>query len=150
MEGCVNITTNDGKTFQVLDQVTNYSTTLSDLLKETRDGNISIPSVDGKTLAFINEYYMWYKDQIPQGPVTKDLTEWELGFFVTKDSKTTLAIINATNYLDMKRLLDACCVSIAKHLQGKDNKGIYEFFEVEDPKLKEEEITELEKEIDGF
>jgi S-phase kinase-associated protein 1 len=56
--------------------------------------------------------------------------KYEAGYFVNMSVEDAIAIVRATNYLDIKVLLDEACREIARRMRGKTPEGIQKMFKI--------------------
>ena len=60
-----------------------------------------------------------------------DPNDWDREFITSLDADTTISLTNAANYLDIPKLLDLCCKSLANMIKGKSVDEVKEFFGIE-------------------
>jgi S-phase kinase-associated protein 1 len=129
------------------------SVLLKGLLQDYSDENdIPMPDIKGDILKKCVEYMTHYKDTEPKdiprplpSPNLLDVTdEWDVNFISGIDLDSVFEIINASNYLDLKSLLDLSCSRIASIMKGKTAEEIRNIFNL-DNDLTEDEIKEFEE-----
>lgn len=147
----VEILTEDGQTYTVSVDIAHMSRTLTDLMADAR-GAVPLAGVDGKTLEKVVEWCKQHVndpkdteaasaqgDVVPAPPKAVELTEEDKAFFLPLTQEAIFQLILAANYLDIKKLLDVCCRSVANSVLGKTPKQIYEQFGVLNELTPEEE-----------
>lgn len=72
------------------------------------------------------------------------LSEWDNNFFGGLEKHELFRIMNASNYLEIKVLLEFGCKYVAEHIKGKSVEELREYFEQENDFTPEEE-EELRK-----
>lgn len=126
---------------------------LKNLIQEFAiDNDIPMPDIKGDILKKCVEYMTHYKDceprEIPRplpSPNLLDVTdEWDVNFISGIDLDSVFDLINASNYLDLKPLLDLACARIASIMKGKTAEEIRNIFNLEND-LTEDEIKEFEE-----
>ncbi|KAL7303115.1 hypothetical protein TKK_0004327 [Trichogramma kaykai] len=111
----------DGKEFKVDIEVAKSSTTIKTMLEdlpflENNDNEpVPLPNVNGDILKLIIE---WATHHVKEQKDAVEITPWEQKFLKDHDSQLQELIL-AANYLDVKRLLDITCFSVARQLKGK-------------------------------
>lgn len=126
---------------------------LKNLLQDyTEENDIPMPDIKGEVLKKCVEFMIHYKDSDPKeitrplpSPNLFDVTdEWDVNFISGIDLDSVFDIINASNYLDLKPLLDLACARIASIIKGKSASEIRSIFNLEND-LTEDEIKEFEE-----
>ena len=126
---------------------------LKNLIQEFAiDNDVPMPDIKGDILKKCVEYMTHYKDieprEIPRplpSPNLLDVTdEWDVNFISGIDLDSVFDIINASNYIDLKPLLDLACARIASIMKGKSAEEIRNIFNLEND-LTEDEIKEFEE-----
>lgn len=118
----------------------------------SNDKEIPIPEIKGEILKRCVEYLNHYKDieprEIPKPLPSENLLEvvdeWDATFISSFDLDTVFDLINASNYLDLRPLLDLCCARIASIMKGKSAEEIRSIFNLEND-LSEDEIKAFEE-----
>ena len=120
---------NDGEMFTVdLDIVTQFGTVKNMLedLGMDKEGEDAIPlsNVNGANLSKVIEWKTFHKDDpsLPEDEDNKKKTDtissWDLDFLKV-DQETLFKVIPAANYLNIKKLLDLTCKTLANILKGR-------------------------------
>lgn len=169
----IKVVTNDGQDFTVIrNLIEKKSTTMKDLIDGVTDVTkdvIPLTNVNGKSFTYIVQWLTQHKDDPEPAPSTKteeeqaaaephaissslpkdvktiELSDWDKEFFDKLDRETQFELILATNYLDIRQMLQMLCQTIANSVLGKTPKQIYEMFNVKD-ELTPEEEEEVRKE----
>ena len=110
-----------------------------------------MPEVNGDIFQFVMKWVEMHKDDpvtvVPpaeNGPAVPALTEADKEFFAAIDQQSLFQLILAANYLDIRKLLDMCCRTVADSVLGKTPKEIYAQFGVAQ-ELTPEEEAEIRK-----
>ena len=91
-----------------------------------KEGEDAIPlsNVNGATLSKVIEWITFHKDDpsLPEDEDNKKKTDtissWDLDFLKV-DQETLFKVIPAANYLNIKKLLDLTCKTLANILKGR-------------------------------
>ncbi|GAB2242646.1 hypothetical protein Droror1_Dr00019421 [Drosera rotundifolia] len=124
----------DGATFVVDVAVTTLTETVKHWLDEENDTDkaIPFPNVTSTILAIVIEYCKKHAGPEPEDCVVKDaLKEW--------DAKFTNVDQTATNYMDIKGLLDLFCQSAADMIKDKIVEEVWKIFNIENDFTEKEE-----------
>lgn len=119
-------------------------------------GQLPVQNATDFTLSKFVEYATWLSEQ-PASPVVEkkedeepkegeeeadkkafELTDWEKEF-CNVETKNLFALIQFANYLDIKRMLDATCKTVAEMIQGKTPEQIRQTFNIKNDFTPEEE-----------
>ena len=147
-----------------------FSASGSNLLKtlieeygEESTKKITIPEIKGELLLMIVKYLEHLKDnpfhEIPKPLKNYDLkeyiSEWEFEFLTQFDDKiyNLFELINASDYLDIRSLLELACAKAATIVKDYDKERFIEVFQIEQDMTEEdfivkEEEFEKEREIE--
>ncbi|CAJ0564042.1 unnamed protein product, partial [Mesorhabditis spiculigera] len=106
---------------------------------------IPLPNVDAVTLEKVLKWCEYHKNDAPvveaddiRSRRTDDITPWDQEYLKV-DQGTLFHIILASNYLDIKGLLDLCCKTVANMVKGKKVKEIRTLFNIKNDWTEEEE-----------
>ena len=153
----IKLESNDGEMFTVdLDIARHFGTVknmLEDLgMDEEDEEAIPLPNVNGATLKKVIEWATYHKDDpsLPEDENNKKKTDtissWDTDFLKV-DQGTLIKLILAANYLDIKKLLDVTCKTVANMIKGKNPQEIRNIFNiVNDLTSSEEEQIKKENE----
>ncbi|CAG9317932.1 unnamed protein product [Blepharisma stoltei] len=114
---------------------------------------IPLPNVRGPILEKVIEYLRHYKDSQPldiERPLKADAFEesvpaWDSEFIKLRPD-VVLELLSASNYLDIKPLIDLCAAKIASMLDGKSPEEIRNYFGLEND-LTPEEQEKFQQEV---
>jgi len=122
-------------------------TLMIDLRKEEiESAQIPIPNVNESVLKKVLEWCEHHKDDAPVSSdddsdsrkKTTDIEEWDQKFMQV-DQEMLFEIILASNYLDIKPLLDVGCKTVANMIKGKSPEEIRKTFNITNDFTPEEE-----------
>ncbi|KAJ2160479.1 hypothetical protein GGF46_002241 [Coemansia sp. RSA 552] len=124
---------------------------LIDDLGETDDA-IPLPNVTGKVLKKVIEYCEHHQhdppiikdeyDDVPRR--SDDISPWDEKFMKV-DQEMMFEILLASNYMDIKPLLDLGCKTVANMIRGKSAEDIRKMFNIKNDFTPEEE-AQIKKE----
>ena len=124
----VTLISNDQEEFIIDSEVAEKSEIIKNVILDSSDSRIPLPDIDGKTLSYVVDYL-------------------NSGQFPEVDTTDLFSIILASNYLDIKELLDIACEKVATMIKGKTPDEIRKKFNVEnDFNIEEEENIKKENE----
>lgn len=108
---------------------------------------IPIPDIDSETLKKIIEFCQHFEDEPlyvapttsePSRPIPNPET-FEMKFLLSFDNDEFRKIILGANYLDIPRLVDACCYRLAMMIEGKSVDEVRKIFEISSDYTADEE-----------
>ncbi|EHL00027.1 Skp1 dimerization [Glarea lozoyensis ATCC 20868] len=119
---------------------------LEDLAGSELDSAIPIPNVNESVLKKVIEWCEHHKndpqtaadDDSDSRKKTTDIEEWDQKFMQV-DQEMLFEIILASNYLDIKPLLDVGCKTVANMIKGKSPEEIRKTFNITNDFTPEEE-----------
>ncbi|CZR59091.1 probable SKP1-kinetochore protein complex CBF3, subunit D [Phialocephala subalpina] len=142
---------NDGQKMQVDRQVAEKSVLIKNMLDDLGDdamlsAEIPIPNVNDTVLKKVIEWCEHHKadpaasndDDSDSRKKTTDIDEWDQKFMQV-DQEMLFEIILASNYLDIKPLLDVGCKTVANMIKGKSPEEIRKTFNITNDFTPEEE-----------
>ncbi|KAF7815535.1 SKP1-like protein 1A [Senna tora] len=136
----VTLLSSDGEAFVVGVDVVMQSQTLKHMVEDSCvDNGIPLPNVTGKSLSKVIEYCNKHAGVDKYDPVNEELKSWDSDFVVNLDQPTLFDLIEASNYLDIKNLLDLTCKRVADMIRGKTPEEIRETFHIKNDYTPEEE-----------
>uniref|UniRef100_A0A8C9H0V7 S-phase kinase-associated protein 1 n=1 Tax=Piliocolobus tephrosceles TaxID=591936 RepID=A0A8C9H0V7_9PRIM len=110
------------------------------------EDTIPFPNIKTPILKKVIEYMEYHidnpADEIPKPLITSNLQDVVSGWdyeFVNTDKETLYELIEASNYLDIKPLLDLACGKIASMMKDKTTEEIRAEFDIVNDFTKEEE-----------
>jgi len=157
----ISIVTNDNVTFEINDQkYLKLSLFINDMFEEyENEDDIVIPlTIDSITFDKIFDYMKHMADNNPseiEKPMKKNfinyVTEWEFNY-INVSMNELENIINASNYLNIRSLLNLSCAFLVSKIQNKSIDEIREILGIENDFTPEEEekIIEENKWIDDL
>jgi len=119
---------------------------LEDLGGEQLDQKVPIPNVNEQVLKKVLDWCKHHKndpattqdDDSDSRKKTTDIEEWDQKFMQV-DQEMLFEIILASNYLDIKPLLDVGCKTVANMIKGKSPEEIRKTFNITNDFTPEEE-----------
>jgi len=149
-EAKVILTSSDGNDHTVLRIVAERSMLIKNMLEDLGDGvidqNVPIPNVNEQVLKKVIEWCTHHQndpvttqdDDSDSRKKTTDIEEWDQKFMQV-DQEMLFEIILASNYLDIKPLLDVGCKTVANMIKGKSPEEIRKTFNITNDFTPEEE-----------
>ncbi|CAM1505587.1 Fc.00g112240.m01.CDS01 [Cosmosporella sp. VM-42] len=146
------LASNDNATMEVARDVAERSMLIKNMLEDVGDENvrqdnpIPIPNVNEAVLRKVIEWCEHHRNDPPQAQddesdarkKTTDIEEWDQKFMQV-DQEMLFEIILASNYLDIKPLLDVGCKTVANMIKGKSPEEIRKTFNITNDFTPEEE-----------
>jgi S-phase kinase-associated protein 1 len=146
------LASNDGATIEVDRVVAERSILIKNMLDDvgsdllSHDNPIPIPNVNEAVLRKVIEWCEHHRNDPPQAQddesdarkKTTDIEEWDQKFMQV-DQEMLFEIILASNYLDIKPLLDVGCKTVANMIKGKSPEEIRKTFNITNDFTPEEE-----------
>ncbi|KAF4620209.1 hypothetical protein G7Y89_g14612 [Cudoniella acicularis] len=148
--GTITLLSNDGMSVSVDRTVAERSMLIKNMLEDLGEGaitsDIPIPNVNESVLKKVIEWCEHHKNDPPTAPdddsdsrkKTTDIEEWDQKFMQV-DQEMLFEIILASNYLDIKPLLDVGCKTVANMIKGKSPEEIRKTFNITNDFTPEEE-----------
>lgn len=135
----------DGETFQVEEKVAIQSQTIKNFVEDCGDdsGNFPLPNVRTPVLAKVVEYLKQHVNDDnaladPAVSKNEDLDKFDQEF-VKVDQDMLFDILLAANYLNVEKLLNLLCKTVADMMRGKDTEQIRQTFNIKNDYTPEEE-----------
>ncbi|XP_057419964.1 SKP1-like protein 1A [Lotus japonicus] len=140
----ITLKSSDGEAFELDEVVALESETIKHMVEDNcADTAIPLPNVTSKTLALVIEYCKKHVEAASgsgEKPVTKEeLKEWDAEFAKGHDQATLFDLILASNYLNIKSLLDLTCQAVADIIEKKSPEQVREIFNIKNDYTPEEE-----------
>ncbi|KEY67152.1 hypothetical protein S40285_00219 [Stachybotrys chlorohalonatus IBT 40285] len=146
------VNSNDGATIEIDRAVADRSILIKNMLDDlgdemiNQDNPIPIPNVNEAVLRKVIEWCEHHRNDPPQAQddesdarkKTTDIEEWDQKFMQV-DQEMLFEIILASNYLDIKPLLDVGCKTVANMIKGKSPEEIRKTFNITNDFTPEEE-----------
>jgi S-phase kinase-associated protein 1 len=145
----ISLVSNDGASIAVDRQVAEKSMLIKNMaedLPEEEFTSVPIPNVNEAVLRKVIEWCEHHKNDPATSPdddsdsrkKTTDIEEWDQKFMQV-DQEMLFEIILASNYLDIKPLLDVGCKTVANMIKGKSPEEIRKTFNITNDFTPEEE-----------
>lgn len=143
----VKIITSDEVELEISRAAANMSVTLKAMVDDLGElaitEGINLPNVTGKTAKRVFEFCDYcvanpVPEQSKDEKRSDDLAPWVVQFLQV-DQVTLFELILASNYLDIKPLLDATCKQVANMIKGKTPEEIRKTFNIKNDFTPEEE-----------
>jgi S-phase kinase-associated protein 1 len=146
----ITLVSNDGAKVSVDRQVAEKSVLIKHMMEDLGDGalntDVPIPNVNESVLKKVIEWCEHHKndpaaandDDSDSRKKTTDIEEWDQKFMQV-DQEMLFEIILASNYLDIKPLLDVGCKTVANMIKGKSPEEIRKTFNITNDFTPEEE-----------
>jgi S-phase kinase-associated protein 1 len=146
------LASNDSATIEVDRVVAERSMLIKNMLDDVgdeairQDNPIPIPNVNEAVLRKVIEWCEHHRNDPPQAQdeesdarkKTTDIEEWDQKFMQV-DQEMLFEVILASNYLDIKPLLDVGCKTVANMIKGKSPEEIRKTFNITNDFTPEEE-----------
>ncbi|KAI1072779.1 uncharacterized protein FIESC28_11351 [Fusarium coffeatum] len=146
------LASNDSANIEVDRVVAERSMLIKNMLEDVGDESITqsnpipIPNVNEAVLRKVIEWCEYHRNDPPQAQddesdarkKTTDIEEWDQKFMQV-DQEMLFEIILASNYLDIKPLLDVGCKTVANMIKGKSPEEIRKTFNITNDFTPEEE-----------
>lgn len=139
----IEIITKDSKKCKVKRKMILMSGLVSDMLEEQDEEDedipsIPIPNVDVETFEVIHKYiqHHWNNkaEEIKKplkGKIEDVISQWDNEFLISVDQTMLIKLVMASNYLNIKDLLDLTSARMASRMKGKTPERIREMFGIE-------------------
>ncbi|KAI0999599.1 hypothetical protein K3495_g8598 [Podosphaera aphanis] len=146
----ITLISNDGAVITVDSQVAMKSILIKNMMEDLGDAvtenDVPIPNVNEAVLRKVIEWCEYHKndpvtatdDDSDSRKKTTDIEEWDQKFMQV-DQEMLFEIILASNYLDIKPLLDVGCKTVANMIKGKSPEEIRKTFNITNDFTPEEE-----------
>jgi len=145
----ITLVSNDGVPITVDRQVAERSMLIVNMMEDLGEGagaEVPIPNVNESVLKKVIEWCEHHKGDPPatadddsdSRKKTTDIDEWDQKFMQV-DQEMLFEIILASNYLDIKPLLDVGCKTVANMIKGKSPEEIRKTFNITNDFTPEEE-----------
>jgi len=153
----IKLKSSDGEVFDVEMEVAKASVTIKTMIEdlnvgENNDEVVPLPNVNSTILKKVLLWANYHKNDPPvvedenRDKRTDDICSWDADFLKV-DQGTLFELILASNYLDIKGLLNVTCKSVANMIKGKTPEEIRKTFNIaNDFSPQEEEQVRKENE----
>lgn len=131
----VKIITSDNQMFEIPKEHAILSSTIRNMLEDLEDDSVvPVPNVDAKTFSKVAQFCKFRCEEHTE----KETNEFEKEF-LDMETSDVFNVILAANYLNIEKLLDASCRSVADMIKGKTPEEIRETFNIQNDFTPEEE-----------
>ncbi|KAG9240124.1 Skp1 family, dimerization domain-containing protein [Calycina marina] len=146
----ITLVSNDSESIIVEKEVAERSMLIKNMMEDLGDAVLSvpvpIPNVNAQVLKKVIEWCTHHRadpataadDDSDSRKKTTDIDEWDQKFMQV-DQEMLFEIILASNYLDIKPLLDVGCKTVANMIKGKSPEEIRKTFNITNDFTPEEE-----------
>ncbi len=140
----------DGEEFKIERKIAECSVLIKNFIEDLGDNEIiPVGGVKSNILKKVIEWCDHHQDDKPPVEDERDkklaeVGEWDQKFFQL-DQKMLFEIILAANYLNIKKLLDAGCKTVANMMKGKTAEQLRETFNVHNDFTPAEEAAIIEE-----
>lgn len=125
--------------FEVEAKAAFRSITIKNMIDDTGfQVHVPVPMVDSRTLAKVIEFLKYHQKAEDADTSEDDRKQWDRDY-VKVDDETLFNLILASNYLDIKALLDLTCKAVADEIKGKTPEEIRTRFNIVNDFTPEEE-----------
>jgi S-phase kinase-associated protein 1 len=125
--------------FEVNKEVAFMFLTVKDMIEEVgSEDPIRLSLVDSDTLALLIEFAKYQNNARDESLSEDEVKDW-CGNFIVLDDNSLFRLILASNYLNIKALLDLGCKQVADEIRGKTPEEIRVRFNIKNDFTPEEE-----------
>ena len=138
----VKIKSMEEELFEVPKSVACRSATIKNMVDDTGlDAPVPLPSVDKTTLVKVIEYCKYHDQADTDQKPEDERAAWDKDFLKTRlaSDEQLFSMILASNYMDIKSLLDLTCKAVADEIKGKTPDQIRTRFNIKNDFTPEEE-----------
>ena len=143
----------DGEEYEVDVEIAQKSVLIKGLLEDSgTDEQIPLPNVAKPIFEKVIEFCVYLKDHTPP-EIEKPLKSVEMANivdpwyanYINLEQEVIFELIMASNYLDIKPLLELACAKVASMIKNKSVEEIRKFFNIENDFTPEEEQQIMEE-----
>ena len=125
--------------FEVEAKAAFRSITIKNMIDDTGfQVHVPVPMVDSRTLVKVIEFLKYHQKAEDENTPEDEQKLWDRDY-VKVDDETLFNLILASNYLDIKALLDLTCKTVADEIKGKTPEEIRTRFNIKNDFTPEEE-----------
>ena len=149
IDSVVKLKSSDGKEIEIPKKATYRSGLLKGIIEDCPDNTeFPVKQVNSSLLEKIKEYLVHYQDEEPQkieAPLKSTnfkecVSEWDYNF-LGEDIDFIFDLINASNYMDIKPLLEISSAKLGSKIKGMTSETVKKDFEI--PPLTKEENDQI-------
>ena len=150
----IKLKSSDGKLVEISKKNASRSGLLKGLIEDFPDNDeYPVNQVNGSILEKVKEYLIHYQDEEPKKievPLKSNdfkqcIPEWDYNY-LGEDIELIFNLLNASNYLDIKSLMELASAKLGSKIRGMISESIKKDFEIpETTKEENEQILSLKK-----
>uniref|UniRef100_A0AC34Q441 Skp1-related protein n=1 Tax=Panagrolaimus sp. JU765 TaxID=591449 RepID=A0AC34Q441_9BILA len=132
---------NDNVQLFASEKVIRESSVLNELIDNVTDSQPIPVDIDSDLMAIIINYLNLYEDDppyVPQPEHNCQMTERDIMFFNKIEDHDLVKLLNASDYLNIRRFIEAGLMKIRNQLEGKNETEIRHILQVPDDYTEEE------------
>ena len=142
---CMKLLSKEQEVFEVPREVALRSITIKDIAEDTdMDVPVPLPMVNSKTLTKVIEYCTYHHAADKEEKPEDEQKVWDREFLKV-DDEGLFSLILASNYLNLKPLLDLACKAVADEIKGKTPEEIRTRFNIKNDFTPEEEADVMQE-----
>ncbi|XP_008779825.2 SKP1-like protein 1A [Phoenix dactylifera] len=139
----ITLRSSDGEEFEVEEAAAKQSKTLTNIIEDgCADGGIPVSNVTGKVLAKVLEYCKKHADS---AATEEEIAAWDYEY-INVEQDVLYEVIVASNYLNIKSLLELGCRGAADMIKGRTPAEIRQWFKIPND-FSAEELREVKREM---
>lgn len=143
----IKIITSDNITLHVEKPIALFSKSISNLLEDLGniDEPVPLPNVSSEVYQLIHSFSILFlkhplsPERTHEQDKSEEMPQWQTDWLKGLNIEVIMELILASNFLDIKPILDSCCKYIAKMIAGKTVPEIRELFNIKNDFTPEEE-----------
>ena len=145
----IKLKSSDGKEIEISKKAANKSGLLKGIIEDFPDNTeIPVNQVNSSILEKVKEYLVHYQDEEPSGvevplksmDFKECVSEWDYNY-LGEDIDLIFNLINASNYMDIKSLLEIASAKLGSKIKGMTSEAVKKDFEI--PELTKEENDQI-------
>ena len=149
LDSIIKLKSSDGKEIEISKKAANKSGLLKGIIEDFPDNTeIPVNQVNSSILEKVKEYLVHYQDEEPpqiEVPLKsmdfkECVSEWDYNY-LGEDIDLIFNLINASNYMDIKSLLEIASAKLGSKIKGMTSEAVKKDFEI--PELTKEENDQI-------
>ena len=149
LDSTIKLKSSDGKEIEISKKAASRSGLLKGIIEDFPDNTeFPVNQVNGTILEKVKEYLVHYKDEEPpkmEVPLKSTdfkqcVSEWDYNY-LGEDIDLIFNLINASNYMDIKPLLEISSAKLGSKIKGTTSESVKKDFEI--PELTKEENDQI-------